>query len=64
MKSPPSSTMIDKDPLTDDVPKDFHRRMAAIIEAVQIGMWAGGVHDLLGYARITLSASNVAYRHW
>jgi hypothetical protein len=42
--------MIDKDPLTVDVPREFHRRMAAIIEAVQTGMWAGGVHDLLGYA--------------
>ena len=42
--------MIDKDPLTVDVPREFHRRMAAIIEAVQSGMWQAGVHDLLGYA--------------
>jgi hypothetical protein len=44
--------MIDKeiDPLTVDVPREFHRRMAAIIEAVQTGIWEAGVHDLLGYA--------------
>jgi hypothetical protein len=42
--------MIEKDPLTVDVPREFHRRMAAIIEAVQTGMWEAGVHDLLGYA--------------
>jgi len=42
--------MIDKDPLTVEVPREFHRRMAAIIEAVQTGMWQAGVHDLLGYA--------------
>jgi len=33
-----------------DVPREFHRRMAAIIEAVQTGIWQAGVHDLLGYA--------------
>lgn len=38
------------DPLTIDVPRDFHRRMAAIIDAVQAGIWEAGVHDLLGYA--------------
>jgi len=41
---------MEKDPLTIDVPREFHRRMAAIIEAVQTGVWAAGVHDLLGYA--------------
>ena len=40
----------EKDPLTVDVPREFHRRMAAIIEAVQTGIWQQGVHDLLGYA--------------
>jgi hypothetical protein len=44
---PPSS---EKDPLTVDVPREFHRRMAALIEAVQTGIWQEGVHDLLGYA--------------
>lgn len=41
---------IENDPLTVDVPREFHRRMAAIIEAVQAGIWQAGVHDLLGYA--------------
>lgn len=45
-----TTTMTEKDPLTVDVPREFHRRMAAIIEAVQTGMWEAGVHDLLGYA--------------
>lgn len=43
-------TVMDKGPLTVDVPRDFHRRMAIIIDAVQTGIWQGGVHDLLGYA--------------
>jgi hypothetical protein len=43
-------TANEKDPLTVDVPREFHRRMAALIEAVQTGIWEGGVHDLLGYA--------------
>jgi len=42
--------MIEKDPLTVDVPREFHRRMAAIIDAVQTGIGEAGVHDLLGYA--------------
>lgn len=37
-------------PLTIDTPREFHRRMAAIIDAVQAGIWGAGVHDLLGYA--------------
>lgn len=41
---------MDQDPLTVEVPREFHRRMAAIIEAVQTGIWERGVHDLLGYA--------------
>lgn len=45
-----ASSTIDKDPATIDVPREFHRRMAAIIDAVQSGVWAAGVHDLLGYA--------------
>ena len=40
----------EKDPLKVEVPREFHRRMAAIIEAVQSGIWEAGVHDLLGYA--------------
>lgn len=43
-------TAMDKDPLTVDVPREFHRRMASIIDAVQTGIWLEGMHDLLGYA--------------
>ena|SRR5689334_11811713 len=35
---------------TLDAAREFHRRMAAIIDAVQTGMWQARVHDLLGYA--------------
>ncbi len=42
--------MTKTDSLTVDVPREFHRRMAAIIDAVQTGMWEAGVHDLIGYA--------------
>lgn len=40
----------EKDPVSVEVPREFHRRMAAIVEAVQSGIWQEGVHDLLGYA--------------
>lgn len=36
--------------MTIEVPREFHRRMAAIIDAVQAGIWQEGKHDLLGYA--------------
>jgi hypothetical protein len=42
--------MTAQEPVSVDVPREFHRRMAAIIEAVQTGIWEAGVHDLLGYA--------------
>jgi len=45
-----ATAVMEKDPLTVDVPREFHRRMAAIIDAVQVGVWQEGVHDLLGYA--------------
>jgi len=44
--NPPAET----DPKNVEVPREFHRRMAAIIEAVQTGIWQAGVHDLLGYS--------------
>jgi len=50
MKPSTSSSAIEKDPLSVDVPREFHRRMAAIIDAAQTAMWEAGVHDLLGYA--------------
>ena len=49
-RDPSKPAVLEKDPLTVDVPREFHRRMAAIIEAVQTGIWEEGVHDLLGYA--------------
>lgn len=49
-RTPPAPATSEKDPLTVDVPREFHRRMAAIIDAVQTGIWEGGVHDLLGYS--------------
>ena len=47
MGAPPLS---DKDRVTLDVTREFQRRMAAIIDAVQSGVWEAGVHDLLGHA--------------
>jgi len=38
------------DAMTLDVVREFHRRMAAIVEAVQAGIWEREHHDLLGYA--------------
>jgi hypothetical protein len=45
-----NAAVMEREPLTVDVPREFHRRMAAIIDAVQTGIWEKGVHDLLGYA--------------
>jgi hypothetical protein len=47
---PASDPPAETDPKNVDVPREFHRRMAAIIEAVQTGIWEAGVHDLVGYA--------------
>jgi hypothetical protein len=41
---------MDKDPLDVEIPREFQRRMAAIIDQVQVAIWERGVHDLLGYA--------------
>jgi hypothetical protein len=38
------------DPITVEMTQIFHRRIAAIIEAVQAGIWNTGMHDLLGYS--------------
>jgi hypothetical protein len=35
---------------TIEVAQEFHRRMAAVIDAVQAGMWKAGLHNLLGYS--------------
>ena len=47
---PHAHNTMDKDPFTVEVAQEFHRRMAAIIDAVQAGIWQTGAHDLLGYA--------------
>lgn len=41
---------MDNKQFTAEMALEFHRRMAAIIDAVQAGIWQAGVHDLLGYA--------------
>jgi|GEM_PF-708633 len=40
----------DRGGFTFEVTQEFHRRMAAAIEAVQAGIWQSGAHDLLGYS--------------
>jgi hypothetical protein len=47
MNTPPVA--VENDPLSVDVPREFHRRMATIIDGVQTGIWEG-VRDLLAYA--------------
>jgi hypothetical protein len=32
------------------VTREFHRRMALAIDAVQEGIWKAGAHDLIGYS--------------
>jgi hypothetical protein len=49
-RHPYDAAVMDEEPLAVDVPREFHRRMAAIIDAVQTAIWQEGVHDLLGYA--------------
>ena len=41
---------MDNTQFTLETARDFHRRMAAIIDAVQVGVWQAGLHDLLGLA--------------
>jgi hypothetical protein len=36
--------------ITLDAVREFHRRMALMIEAVQTGVWERGFHGVLGYA--------------
>lgn len=40
---------MDKDQFTIAMAQEFHRRMAAIVDAVQVGIWQSGQRDLLGY---------------
>jgi hypothetical protein len=41
---------MDNHQFTLEEAQEFHRRMAAIIAAVQAGIWEAGQHNLLGYA--------------
>jgi len=41
---------MDNKQFTVETAQEFHRRMAAIIDAVQAGIWKTGVHALLGYS--------------
>ena len=41
---------MEKHEFTIEVAQEFHRRMAAVIEAVQAGIWQAGVHALLGHS--------------
>ena len=49
-RQPSTGTAMDNHQFTVEEAQEFHRRMAAIIEAVQAGIWKAGLHDLLGYA--------------
>jgi hypothetical protein len=46
----PPTVAVENDALSVEVAREFHRRMAAIIDAVQTGIWTAGVRDLLTYA--------------
>jgi hypothetical protein len=41
-------TPMDSNQFTGQMAQEFHRRMAAITDAVQAGIWQAGVHDLIG----------------
>ncbi len=45
-----NETTMDNNRFTIEIAQEFHRRMAAIIDAVQAGVWESGVHDLLASA--------------
>lgn len=40
---------MDNTQFTVEMAREFHRRMAAIVDTVQAGIWKNGMHDLLGY---------------
>jgi hypothetical protein len=39
---------MDNNQFTVEMAQEFHRRMAAMTDAVQAGIWQAGVHDLIG----------------
>jgi hypothetical protein len=49
-KSNSSTDARPNEAITLDEVREFHRRMAAMIEAVQTGIWERELHELLGYA--------------
>ena len=48
--APRTNVPIADETMPIEIPREFHRRMAAIIEAVQTGLWLGGTREILGYA--------------
>jgi hypothetical protein len=44
------TTPMENHEFTIEVAQEFHRRMAAVIDAVQAGIWKAGLHNLLGYS--------------
>jgi hypothetical protein len=40
---------MDNEQFTIEIAQEFHRRMAAIVAAVQAGIWQSSGHQLLGY---------------
>jgi len=49
-QSKPAAAESHADAMTLDVIREFHRRMAAMIDAVQVGIWERKLPELLGYA--------------
>ena len=45
-----SETTMDNNQITLEMAQKFHRSVAAIIDAVQVGIWQNGIRDLLGYS--------------
>ncbi|AWI74646.1 hypothetical protein CEW83_04980 [Parazoarcus communis] len=40
---------MDKSPFTIEIAQTFHRRIASIVDRVQVGIWNVGTRDLLGF---------------
>jgi hypothetical protein len=40
---------MEKSPFTIEIAREFHRRVASIVDAVQVGIWKVGAQDLLGF---------------
>ena len=45
-----AASRADRPQLGFEKTQEFHRRIAAIVEAVQAGIWERGTHELLGHA--------------